>query len=160
MSGPWCFPLCNGVSSGDSISLRGTPRSDPRWLWTLQAWPPCGYFCEWEAGTEPVSLQSPTLLRAPHPTCPGSPGPALTQAVCTAARHSARPHHSSGSRRTRRSSQTSHRPRPRAGSPWERTPHSDTTTETDRGRASPLQAPHPSENKVGGRPGKAQRGRT
>ena len=101
--------------------------------------------------------ESLTLLREPHPTCPRCP--ALTQAACTAARRSARPCHSSASRGTRRSSQTSHRPRPRAGSPREHTPHSDTTTKTDKCRASPLQAPHPSENKVGGRPGRAQRGR-
>ena len=100
--------------------------------------------------------ESLTLLRAPHPTCPRCP--ALTQAACTAARRSARPCHSSASRGTRRSSQTSHRPQPRAGSPREHTPHSDTTTKTDKCRASPLQAPRPSENKVGGRPGRAQRG--
>lgn len=99
----------------------------------------------------------PTLLRAPHPTCPGCP--VLTQAACTAARRSAHPCHSSASRGTKHSSQTSHRPRPQVGSPRERTPHSDTTTKTDKCRASPLQSPHPSENKVGGRPGRAQRGR-
>ena len=91
--------------------------------------------------------ESLTLLRAPHPTCPKCPS--LTQAACTAARRSARLCHSSASRGTRRSSQTSHRPRPRAGSPREHTPHSDTTTKTDKCRASPLQTPHPSENKVG-----------